>query len=110
MATQNGATLQTIEVAWEARATAPALPVKLGTKASAALTLTANGDGTAKVFTVAHGLGGTVYPTVVVMKGQNAPSLLANTVTADKTNVTVTFVTAPVVGVGNVSFVGFAAY
>lgn len=107
MATQNGSTLATLGTAWRGRSGAPANELRV-LKNQTDLQLSTNGNGSTKAFTVAHSLS--TYPTVVVMESQHTDSNATHTVTADGTNVTVTFATAPQAGTNNVHFHGSAAY
>lgn len=91
----NTATLGSISTAWKGRTGAP----KSGT-------YTGSGNGSTTAFNIAHGVGGTP-PT-----GRNSwglvplteASLARHTVTANGTNLIVTFAVAPPTGTNNLSF------
>jgi len=63
-------------------------------------TATFSGDGTTKTFTIPHGLAAT--PTVVKLEAKTADAAGDKYWTADATNITVTFLTAPPSGTNNV--------
>lgn len=66
-----------------------------------------NGDGTTTVFHIPHGLPGT--PNDYYVTPRNAVSAALHFVTADATNVDVTFIAAPASGTNNVTFAGRAS-
>lgn len=63
---------------------------------------TQSGDGGTKVFTIAHGLGYT--PTLVEVTAADADARGDFHVTADATNLTITYQTAPVSGTDNIAW------
>ncbi|MGG1571589.1 hypothetical protein [Fictibacillus sp. NRS-1165] len=63
---------------------------------------TQNGDGTKTAFTIAHGLGVTPSSWIVQEASAAAGTSEISYVTADATNLTVNFKTAPATGTGNV--------
>jgi hypothetical protein len=107
MASVNATAIAAVNTAWDARTGAYTPPVSRLTDQTQ-LTLTANGDGTTKSFNVNHSLS--KVPSTVVMTPGNGPSAAKHTVRVDATKVYVDFTVAPVVGTGNVTFTGMAAY
>jgi hypothetical protein len=87
----NSSTLGTISTAWKGRTGAPKYGVA-----------SLNGNGSATVFNIAHGLGGT--PTSVYALPISEPATAKRTVTKDGTNIIITYATAPASGTGNVRF------
>jgi len=87
----NSATLSSIVTAYRGRTGAP----KYGVASK-------NGNGSATAFTIAHGLGGTPVSFSVVPLSEAATA--KRTVTADSTNLTVTYAQAPASGTGNLVY------
>jgi hypothetical protein len=100
----NASTLASIGTAWKGRSPAPAAPV-----GRRAFGYTANGDGTAVAFNIAHGMtdkdGTAIAPAGVALEPRNAVSAAAHWISSiTTTNVVVTFTTAPASGTNNVTF------
>lgn len=74
---------------------------------TARLTSVQTGDASKVAFTIAHGLP--AAPTLYYVTPRNAVSAALHFVTADATNVTVTFLAAPPAAANNVTFVGYAS-
>jgi hypothetical protein len=65
-------------------------------------TTTKTGNGSTKVFTIAHGMG--ITPTSYFVHGNSVDALGAFTLSADSTNITVTYTVAPPTGTNNLAF------
>jgi hypothetical protein len=65
-------------------------------------TTTKTGNGSTKVFTIAHGMG--ITPTAYFVHGNSVDALGAFTLSADSTNITVTYTVAPPTGTSNLAF------
>lgn len=99
---QNRAVLQGLHTAQAATAAAIAAGPR-----RVRLQTAQNGTGAQTVFNVAHGLNGT--PVDFNLEARTAVAGAAHGITADATNLIVTFAAAPAAGTGNVSFAGYAA-
>lgn len=103
---QNAADLQALATAKRATATALALVPKDAPEGKK-VTMTASGNAALVAFNTPHGLG--VIPTWWVLTPTSVAASALHTVTADITNLIVTFPVAPASAANNITFVGFAA-
>jgi hypothetical protein len=98
--------------AWDGRATAPPNRRPRNTMTGRQGRRAFNGTGAQTVFNIAHGVtddaGAGVVPTFYDANGVDAVSNAAKTVTADATNIIVTYTVAPASGTNNVNLAWIA--
>jgi len=104
---QNAAGLQSIGTAKRANAADKALVPKDALEGKL-ISMTATGNAALTAFNVAHNLG--AVPTAFFLEATSVAASALHTVTADATNLIVTFTAAPAAAANNITFVGIAYY